>query len=114
MASKRSDIQKEKALSEPITLASFDPTNFLVVPERRFEDLKVGDIFRAPSRTLTDAHAAASDGFRRQPSRALRCHLGCSPRAQRSCCAWAPSARIYGPWSHDVSSLHRGGLHRVY
>ena len=46
-------------MSEPITLTSFDPTNFLVVPERRFSDLKIGDIFRAPSRTLTDAHAAA-------------------------------------------------------
>jgi len=46
-------------MSEPITLTSFDPTNFLVVPERCFSDLKIGDIFRAPSRTLTDAHAAA-------------------------------------------------------
>ena len=46
-------------MSEPITLTSFDPRNFLVVPERRFPDLKIGDIFRAPSRTLTDAHAAA-------------------------------------------------------
>ena len=30
-----------------------------VVESRTFEDLKVGDIFRAPSRTLTDAHATA-------------------------------------------------------
>ena len=37
----------------------FDPVNFTVVPPRRFEDLHVGDVFRAPSRTLTDAHAAA-------------------------------------------------------
>jgi acyl dehydratase len=37
----------------------FDPAAFLLVPAKRFEDLKVGDIFRAPSRTLTDAHAAA-------------------------------------------------------
>jgi acyl dehydratase len=37
----------------------FDPKSFLVVPAKRFEDLKVGDIFRAPSRTLTDAHASA-------------------------------------------------------
>jgi hypothetical protein len=35
----------------------FDPVSFTVVPPRRFEDLHVGDIFRAPSRTLTDAHA---------------------------------------------------------
>jgi acyl dehydratase len=37
----------------------FDPASFTVVPPRRFEDLRVGDVFRAPSRTLTDAHAAA-------------------------------------------------------
>ena len=37
----------------------FDPVNFIVVPPRRFQDLRVGDVFRAPSRTLTDAHAAA-------------------------------------------------------
>ena len=41
------------------TFTPFDPAQFLLVPARRFEDLKVGDIFRAPSRTLTDAHAAA-------------------------------------------------------
>ena len=37
---------QEKAMSEPIILTRFDPTNFLVVPERRFSDLKIGD--RAP------------------------------------------------------------------
>jgi hypothetical protein len=37
----------------------FDPVSFTVVPPRRFQDLRVGDVFRAPSRTLTDAHAAA-------------------------------------------------------
>ena len=37
----------------------FDPATFTVVEPRTFEDLKVGDIFRAPSRTLTDAHATA-------------------------------------------------------
>ena len=41
------------------TKPSFDPTSFLVVPPKRFHDLKVGDIFRAPTRTLTDAHASA-------------------------------------------------------
>jgi acyl dehydratase len=45
--------------SQPATFTHFDPKDFLVVPARTFEDLKVGDIFRAPSRTLTDAHAAA-------------------------------------------------------
>jgi hypothetical protein len=38
---------------------SFDPVGFTVVPPRRFEDLRVGDVFRAPTRTLTDAHASA-------------------------------------------------------
>ena len=43
----------------PNTLTSFDPTSFLLVPAKRFQDLRVGEIFRAPSRTLTDAHSAA-------------------------------------------------------
>lgn len=37
----------------------FDPTDFLVVSAKTFEDLRIGDVFCAPSRTLTDAHAAA-------------------------------------------------------
>src|ERR1700740_1961628 len=43
----------------PETAHTFDPSNFTVVPARTFEELRVGEIFRAPSRTLTDAHAAA-------------------------------------------------------
>ncbi|MFD4511133.1 MaoC family dehydratase [Streptomyces sp. NPDC058457] len=39
--------------------AVFDPEQFLVVPARTFDELEVGEVFRAPSRTLTDAHAAA-------------------------------------------------------
>jgi len=38
---------------------SFDPVAFTVVPPKKFEDLRVGDVFPAPSRTLTDAHASA-------------------------------------------------------
>lgn len=38
---------------------SFDPVGFNVVPPRRFEDLRAGEVFRAPRRTLTDAHASA-------------------------------------------------------
>ncbi|WP_058189295.1 MaoC family dehydratase [Terracidiphilus gabretensis] len=49
----------EKLHGAPQTATSFDPAAFLIVPAKRFEDLRVGDIFRAPSRTLTDAHAAA-------------------------------------------------------
>ena len=43
----------------PETAQTFDPTNFTIVPARTFDDLRVGEIFRAPSRTLTDAHATA-------------------------------------------------------
>jgi acyl dehydratase len=38
---------------------AFDPASFELVLAKRFEDLRVGDVFRAPSRTLTDAHASA-------------------------------------------------------
>lgn len=37
----------------------FDPLSFLLVPARTFEQLEIGELFRAPSRTLTDAHSAA-------------------------------------------------------
>jgi acyl dehydratase len=49
----------QKHQGDPTPDAPFDPTSFLMVPLKRFEDLRVGDVFRAPSRTLTDAHAAA-------------------------------------------------------
>jgi acyl dehydratase len=42
-----------------MTRTVFDPDSFLIVPAKRFEDLKTGDVFRAPSRTLTNAHASA-------------------------------------------------------
>jgi len=38
---------------------AFDSSDWHVVPERSFSELKVGEVFRAPSRTLTDAHASA-------------------------------------------------------
>lgn len=37
----------------------FDAAHFTLVPARTFEQLVVGEVFRAPSRTLTDAHASA-------------------------------------------------------
>jgi acyl dehydratase len=37
----------------------FDPLDFAIVAPRTFEQLVVGEVFRAPSRTLTDAHASA-------------------------------------------------------
>ena len=38
---------------------AFDPLDFAIVEPRTFEHLVVGEVFRAPSRTLTDAHASA-------------------------------------------------------
>lgn len=38
---------------------SFDPEAFRVVPLRSFHALKVGEVFRSPSRTLTEANFAA-------------------------------------------------------
>jgi acyl dehydratase len=38
---------------------SFDPLAFAIVEPRTFEQLRIGEVFRAPSRTLTDAHASA-------------------------------------------------------
>lgn len=46
------------AATSPIPVP-FDPLNFLLVPARTFEQLEIGEVFRAPSRTLTDAHSAA-------------------------------------------------------
>jgi acyl dehydratase len=37
----------------------FDPRQFHVTPPRTFGDLKVGEVFRNPSRTVTEAHFAA-------------------------------------------------------
>jgi acyl dehydratase len=38
---------------------AFNINDWQIVPARTFAELKVGEIFRAPSRTLTDAHASA-------------------------------------------------------
>ena len=60
--SKNNDGKGENMISTtdiPETAHTFDRSNFAVVPARTFDDLRVGEIFRAPSRTLTDAHASA-------------------------------------------------------
>jgi acyl dehydratase len=44
----------EAGMKEP-----FDPKQFAVAPRRTFADLKVGEIFRNPSRTVTEAHFSA-------------------------------------------------------
>jgi acyl dehydratase len=53
------DYSMNSTTEVPETAQAFDPRTFTVVPARTFEDLRVGEIFRAPSRTLTDAHASA-------------------------------------------------------
>jgi len=57
--SKNEDDNMNSTTDIPETAHTFDPSSFTVVPARTFEDLRVGEIFRAPSRTLTDAHASA-------------------------------------------------------
>lgn len=37
----------------------FSPEDFAIVEARAFDELVIGEVFRAPSRTLTDAHASA-------------------------------------------------------
>ncbi len=38
---------------------AFDPEDFAIVKARTFDELVIGEVFRAPSRTLTEAHASA-------------------------------------------------------
>ncbi len=40
-------------------MSAFDPAKHRIVPQRGFEDLKVGEVFALPSRTITDANFAA-------------------------------------------------------
>jgi acyl dehydratase len=40
-------------------VTNFDPKQFCVTEQRTFEGLKLGEVFRNPSRTVTDAHFAA-------------------------------------------------------
>jgi len=47
------------SLDLPATDSGFDPLDFAIVQAKTFEALQVGDVFRAPSRTLTDAHSSA-------------------------------------------------------
>ncbi|HEX2656066.1 MAG TPA: MaoC family dehydratase [Xanthobacteraceae bacterium] len=37
----------------------FDPANFRLAEPRTFADLHIGEVFRSPSRTVTEAHFAA-------------------------------------------------------
>lgn len=47
------------ALDLPTAGTAFDPLDFGIVQAKTFEELEVGEVFRAPSRTLTDAHSSA-------------------------------------------------------
>jgi len=38
---------------------AFDPKTFQITEQRAFADLRVGEVFRSPSRTVTEAHFAA-------------------------------------------------------
>ncbi len=40
-------------------MSTFDPAEHRVVPQRAFEDLKVGEVFALPSRTIGEANFAA-------------------------------------------------------
>jgi acyl dehydratase len=40
-------------------VAEFDPKSHTIAERRGFDDLKVGEVYRNPSRTVTDAHFAA-------------------------------------------------------
>jgi acyl dehydratase len=55
------DVRDKRAdKSEGANVGSdFDPRQFRVAAPRGFADLKVGETFRSPSRTVTDAHFSA-------------------------------------------------------
>jgi acyl dehydratase len=42
-----------------VLVEPFDPKTFRVGTARSFGDLRIGEVFRSPSRTVTDAHFAA-------------------------------------------------------
>ena len=41
------------------SVTAFDPKTFTVTEPRGFDDLKIGEVYRNPSRTVTEAHFAA-------------------------------------------------------
>ncbi|MCU1407372.1 MAG: dehydratase [Glaciihabitans sp.] len=47
------------SLDLPTPTTGFNPLDFAIVKAKTFEDLVVGETYRAPSRTLTDAHSSA-------------------------------------------------------
>ena len=91
----------------------FDPATFTVVEHRTFEDLKVGDIFRAPGRTLTDAHATAFQAVS-EPSDPLQRRIRPQPWPHRAGRSRPAGAGIHGARSDPVPAVHRRRLHRLH
>ena len=57
-AAKSATPQNERTVAViPDVNSPFDPSSYAVVLPRIFEQLEIGEVFRAPSRTVTDAHA---------------------------------------------------------
>src|SRR5205085_3777676 len=57
--SRRSDVQDRVSANGRGGVADFDPKTHNVTARRGFADLKVGEVYRNPSRTVTEAHFAA-------------------------------------------------------
>ena len=102
-------------MSAPITYTAFDPESFLLVPSKSFRELKIGDIFRAPSRTLTDAHASAFQAVSADNHPVhydvewARRHGHTAPvvHGLQVLAFTAPGATLFPP-------LHRRKIHRLY
>jgi MaoC like domain len=94
---------------------SFDPVGFTVVPPRKFEDLRVGDVFRAPSRTLTDAHASAFQTVSAD-NHPIHYDVEYARRHGHN----APVVHglqvlaLTAPGGHPVSAIHRRRVYRIY
>jgi hypothetical protein len=99
----------------PETAHTFDPGNFTVVPARTFEDLRVGEIFRAPSRTLTDAHASA---FQAVSADNHPIHYDVEyARRHGHTAPVVHGLQVFAftaPGGNTLSSVHRRRVHRVY
>lgn len=58
MADEATAQESAKATDAVLGGPTFDPAKWLMVSPRTFESLKVGEVFRMPSRTLTYAHTS--------------------------------------------------------
>src|SRR5215831_9840549 len=53
------DLLHSNMTGDPAVPSKFDPSLFRLAEARSFSDLQVGETFRSPSRTVTEAHFAA-------------------------------------------------------